>query len=104
MTKSFQHIGPAAIKILARLEARKAAKEQFRQRGIRDYRHVELLRQASEYLAQHPELYEVALARAWEMGMVEQAERIDKTNYDDQRRKPRCDFNLKRRSSVCIVR
>ena len=98
--KAFQSIGHHAINVLARLEARKAAKEQFRQRGIRDYRHVELLRQASEYLAAHPELYEVALARAWEMGMVEQAERIDKTNYDDQRRKPGCDFNLKRRSSV----
>ena len=52
MAKSFQHIGPAAIKILARLEARKAAKEQFRQPGVRHYRHVELLQQASEYLAQ----------------------------------------------------
>jgi hypothetical protein len=51
MAKSFQHIGPAAIKVLARLEARKAAKEQFRQQGIKTYRHVELLRQASEYLS-----------------------------------------------------
>jgi hypothetical protein len=95
-----EHIGPAAIKILARLEAKKAVKERLRQQGVKFYKHAELLTQASEYLAQHPELYEVALARAWEMGMVEQAERIDKTNYDDQRRKPGCDFNLKRRSSV----
>ena len=47
--KAFQSIGSAAIKVLARLEARKAAKEQFRAQGIRTYRHVELLRQASEY-------------------------------------------------------
>jgi hypothetical protein len=90
MAKSFQHIGPAAIKILARLEARKAAKEQFRARGIRYYKHVELLRQASEYLAQHPELYEVALARAWQMGM--DRERIANAVFDDDRRvwrKPR---------------
>src|SRR6516165_4475862 len=66
---SFSHIGHHAINILARLEARKAAKEQFRQQGIKYYRHVELLRQASEYLAAHPELYEVALGRAWQMGM-----------------------------------
>jgi len=90
MAKSFQHIGPAAIKILARLEARKAAKEQFRQQGIKYYRHVELLRQASEYLAQHPELYEVALARAWQMGM--DRERVNAAVFDDDRRvwrKPR---------------
>ena len=90
MAKSFQHIGPAAINVLARLEARKAAKEQFRQQGIKYYRHVELLRQASEYLAQHPELYEVALARAWEMGM--DRERIANAVFDDDRRvwrKPR---------------
>jgi hypothetical protein len=90
MTKSFQHIGPAAIKILARLEARKAAKEQFRQQGIRYYKHVELLRQAAEYLAAHPELYEVALARAWQMGM--DRERVNAAVFDDDRRvwrKPR---------------
>jgi hypothetical protein len=90
MTKSFQHIGPAAIKILARLEARKAAKEQFRARGVKFYKHVELLRQAAEYLAAHPELYEVALARAWQMGMDK--ERINATVFDDDRRlwrKPR---------------
>jgi hypothetical protein len=88
--KAFQSIGHHAINVLARLEARKAAKEQFRQRGIRDYRHVELLRQASEYLAAHPELYEVALARAWQMGMDH--ERIANAVFDDDRRvwrKPR---------------
>jgi hypothetical protein len=54
MTKAnaFQQLGASAIKVLARLEARKAAKEQFRQPGVRHYRHVELLQQASEYLAQ----------------------------------------------------
>ena len=86
MTKAnaFQQLGASAIKVLARLEARKAAKEQLRQRGIRDYRHVELLQRASEYLAAHPELYEVALARAWQMGMDK--ERINATLYDDKRR------------------
>jgi hypothetical protein len=95
-----EHIGPYAIKIIARLEARKAVKERMRLQGIKHYRHVDMLREASEYLSQHPELFEVALARAWELSVAEQAERIDKTNYDDQRRKPGCEFNLKRRSSV----
>ena len=94
------YLGAVAVQVLAKLAAKKAVKERLRQQGVKFYKHAELLTQASEYLAQHPELYEVALARAWEMGMVEQAERIDKTNYDDQRRKPGCDFNLKRRSSV----
>ena len=85
--KAFQSIGSAAIKVLARLEARKAAKEQFRAQGIRTYRHVELLRQASEYLAQHPELYEVALARAWQMGM-------DRERVNAAWRKPRRPVSL----------
>jgi hypothetical protein len=84
---SFSHIGQHAINVLARLEARKAAKEQFHQQGIKYYRHVELLRQASEYLAAHPELYEVALARAWEMGISGQSVRINRTLFDDNRRK-----------------
>jgi hypothetical protein len=87
---SFSHIGQHAINVLARLEARKAAKEQFRARGVKFYKHTELLRQASEYLAAHPELYEVALARAWQMGM--DRERINAVVFDDDRRawrKPR---------------
>jgi len=67
MAKPFQPIGAVAINVLARLAARKAAVEQFRQRGIKHYRHVELLQQASEYLARHPELFEQALATAWEL-------------------------------------
>jgi hypothetical protein len=85
MTKdTFKPISASAISVLARLEARKAVKEQFRQRGIKYYRHVELLRQAAEYLATHPELYEVALARAWQMGM--DRERVNAAVFDDDRR------------------
>lgn len=60
---------------------RKAVKEQFRQRGVKFYKHAELLQQASEYLAAHPELYE---QRAWQMGMDK--ERINATLLDDERR------------------
>jgi hypothetical protein len=43
---------------------------------------VELLRQAAEYLDAHPELYEVALAKAWQMGM-------DRERVNAAWRKPR---------------
>jgi|SRR6516225_9579277 hypothetical protein len=82
MANSFSHIGHHAINVLARLEARKAVKEQMRQQGVKFYKHAELLRQASESLAQHPELYELALARAWQMGMVEHTERIEAALFD----------------------
>jgi hypothetical protein len=59
----------------------------------RCHKHVELLRQASEYLAAHPELYEIAL-RAWQMGM--DRERVNAAVFDDDRRvwrKPRAVLN-----------
>jgi hypothetical protein len=38
-------------------------------------------------VAAHPELYEVALARAWEMGISGQSVRINRTLFDDNRHK-----------------
>jgi hypothetical protein len=40
------------------------------------------------HLEAHTELYEQALARAWEMGVMEQSARINATLLDDDRRKP----------------
>jgi len=71
------------------IAARKAVKERLRQQGVKFYKHADMLRQASEYLDQHPELYEQALARAWEMGVMEQSERLNAALFDDDRRKAR---------------
>ena len=45
---SFQPFGAVAVKVLARLEARKAVKERMRQQGVKFYKHAELLAQASD--------------------------------------------------------
>jgi hypothetical protein len=92
MAEPFQHISGAAVKVLARLAARKAAKEQFQSQGVKHYKHADLLRQASEYLAGHPELYEQALATAWELSARDHQGRINAVLFDDDRRgwrKPR---------------
>ena len=69
--KSFEHIPGFAINVLARLEAKKAVKEQLRARGIR-LTYVparEIVARTKAHLEAHPELYGQALQRAWEMGV-----------------------------------
>jgi hypothetical protein len=69
--KSFQHIPGFAINVLARFEAKKQVKEQLRAQGIR-LTYVparEIVAQTKRYLEAHPELYEQALQRAWQMGL-----------------------------------
>ena len=69
--KSFEHIPSFAINVLARLEAKKAVKEHLRAQGIRlSYVPArEIVAQTKAHLEAHPELYERALQRAWEMGV-----------------------------------
>jgi len=69
--KQFQHLGAVAVNVLARLEAKKQVKEHLRAQGIR-LTYVparEIVAQTKRYLEAHPELYEEALQRAWEMGV-----------------------------------
>jgi hypothetical protein len=68
--KQFQHLGAVAVNVLARLEAKKAVKEQLRAQGNRrlvPYREIVALSKA--HLEAHPELYKQALQRAWQMGV-----------------------------------
>ena len=55
-----------AVMVLARLAAKKAVQDQLRAQGVRVslFPYAELMRQAGEYLAKHPELYQQALERA----------------------------------------
>jgi hypothetical protein len=59
-----------AVVVLARLAAKRAVQEQLREQGVRVslFPHAELMRQAGEYLAAHPELYQLALQRAHKLG------------------------------------
>jgi ATP/maltotriose-dependent transcriptional regulator MalT len=57
-----------AVALLARLAAKRAVQENLRAQGVRV--HAELMRQAGEYLANHPELYQLALERAHKLGYV----------------------------------
>ena len=67
----FQHLGTLAVNVLARQAARKAVKEHLRAQGIRltYVPHRQIVRQTKAHLEAHPELYEQALQRAWEMGV-----------------------------------
>jgi hypothetical protein len=61
-----------AVMVLARLAAKRAVQEALRAQGVRVslFPHAELMRQAGEYLANHPELYQLALERARKLGYV----------------------------------
>ena len=67
-------IGISAVKVLARLAARNAVKEQLRDQGVRvtlvPIR--EINEKAHGYLSDHPELYQQALERARRLGFIEQ--------------------------------
>jgi hypothetical protein len=69
--KQFQHLGAVAVNVPARLEAKKQVKEQLRAQGIRltFVPAREMVARTKAHLEAHPELYEQALQRAWEMGV-----------------------------------
>jgi hypothetical protein len=62
-----------AVMTFARLAAKRAVQDQLRAQGVRVslFPHAELMRQAGEYLASHPELYQLALERARRMGYID---------------------------------
>jgi hypothetical protein len=66
---AFSPIFISAVKVLARLAAKRAVQQQLRDQGVRvtTYPYAELMRQAHEYLSNHPELYVAALERAKRM-------------------------------------
>jgi hypothetical protein len=59
----------SAVKILARLAAKRIVQAKLREEGVRVtlFPHAELMRLSGEYLANHPELYQQALERAQRM-------------------------------------
>jgi hypothetical protein len=73
MARSFQLVGTSAVKVLARLAAQNIIKEQLRDQGVRlslvPIRQI--TEQAQVYLEHHPELYQQALERARQLGMIE---------------------------------
>jgi hypothetical protein len=89
MAKSFKPIGTHAVHVLARLAARNEVKQQLRDQAIRPstVKPAEISERAKAYLEQHPEVYEEAMQRAWKLGLIDQAARIDSAIFDDERRK-----------------
>jgi hypothetical protein len=90
MARSFKPVGAVAITVLARLAARNEVKEQLKAQGVRVtlVKPAEIAERAKAYLDANPHLYEEAYSRAWRMGLIPQAERIDQALFDDERRKP----------------
>jgi hypothetical protein len=62
-----------AVMQLARLAAKRAVQDNLRAQGVRVtlFPIAELMRQAGEYLAAHPELYQLALERAHKLGYID---------------------------------
>jgi hypothetical protein len=77
-----EHISSVAVRVIARVLAKKA--ESLRAQGIRQV----FVRQSavSAHLEAHPELYEQALAQAWELAVKSQSARINAAIFDDDRR------------------
>jgi deoxyribodipyrimidine photolyase-like uncharacterized protein len=65
-----------AVMQLAHLAAKRAVQDELRAQGVRVslVPYAEIMRQAREYLASHPELYQLALERAHKLGYVAQSE------------------------------
>ena len=76
--KSLFPIGTSAVKMLARSAARNAVKQQLQAQGVRvsHVPHAQIMQQASEYLASHPELYQQASERVRRMGIIQAYPRI----------------------------
>ena len=62
-----------AVMLFARLAAKRAVQDQLRAQGVRVtlFPHAEVMRQAGEYLASHPEFYQQALERANKLGYID---------------------------------
>jgi hypothetical protein len=62
-----------AVMVFARLAAKRAIQDQLRAAGVRVslVPPAEIMRQAGEYLASHPELYQLALERANKLGYID---------------------------------
>jgi len=77
MANSFEHISICAVKVLARLAAKKAVQAELRAQGV----HVTLVRPAKitalakDYLANNPQVYVEARERAARLGMYEKPRR-----------------------------
>ena len=73
MANSFEHISITAVKVLARLAAKKAVEAELRAKGIRVtlVKPAEITAQAQVYLQSHPELIDEAKARTLRLGMFE---------------------------------
>jgi len=77
MANSFDHISISAVKVLARLAAKKAVEAELRAQGVRVtlVRPAEITTQANAYLAANPQLYDEARERAARLGMYEEPRR-----------------------------
>jgi hypothetical protein len=75
-----------AVMTFARLAAKRAIQDHLRAQGVRVtlVPHAEVMRQAGEYLASHPELYQLALERAHRLGYIDPRFAEVKTNAQTQ--------------------
>ena len=91
MARSFKLVGTHAINVLARLAAKKAVQEELRAQGARVslVPTREIAELAVDYLASHPEVWKLALARAHQIDEAEGEKKARQKLRREQRRKIR---------------
>ena len=72
MANSFEHISICAVKVLARLAAKKAVEAELKAQCVRVtlVEPAEISARTQVYLADHPELIDEAKARALRLGLL----------------------------------
>jgi protein involved in temperature-dependent protein secretion len=70
---TFKHISVHMVHILARLQAKRLVQQQLRDQGVRVslVKPSEVQERATAYLAQHPEVWRLALDRAHQLDEIE---------------------------------
>jgi NAD(P)-dependent dehydrogenase (short-subunit alcohol dehydrogenase family) len=95
MANSFDHISIGAVKVLARLAAKRAVQAELREKGVRVSLvwPAEINAQANAYLANHPELYDQARPRVERMILAgtfgKRAQRANLTSAAQKEEQPK---------------
>jgi hypothetical protein len=85
MTSSFEHISIHAVKVLARMAAKRAVEAELKAKGVRVtlVRPAEIATQIRAYLDQHPELVDQAKDRARLLGFFEKKPKRPRPKIED---------------------
>jgi hypothetical protein len=91
LPETFKHISTHMVHVLARLQAKRLVQEQLRAEGVRVtlVKPREINEKATAYLAQHPEVWRLAIQRAhkldYEEGQRKERQRLRREELRQRR-------------------